>query len=58
MPNYRRIYVPGGTYFFTVFTYQRQPIFKNPKNISLLRKAIVTAINLSVIFPHRNQRID
>ena len=42
MPNYRRMYVPGGTYFFTIVTYQRQPIFANPENISLLRKAITT----------------
>ena len=42
MPNYRRFYVPGGTYFFTIVTYQRQPIFANPENISRLRKAIAT----------------
>lgn len=42
MPNYRRMYVPGGTYFFTIVTYQRQPIFANSENISLLRKAIAT----------------
>lgn len=40
MPNYRRMYVPGGTYFFTIVPYQRQPIFNNPYNISLLRKAV------------------
>jgi putative transposase len=27
MPNYRRVFSPGGTFFFTVVTYQRQPIF-------------------------------
>ncbi len=42
MPNYRRMYVPGGTYFFTIVTYQRQPIFANPENISRLRKTIAT----------------
>ena len=42
MPNYRRWYVPGGTYFFTIVTYQRQPIFANYENIYLLRKAIAT----------------
>lgn len=26
MPNYRRNYVPGGTYFFTVVTHERRPI--------------------------------
>ena len=40
MPNYRRFYFPGGTYFFTIVTYQRQPIFANSENISRLRKAI------------------
>ncbi len=42
MPNYRRFYVPGGTYFFTLVTYQRQLIFAKPENISRLRKAIAT----------------
>ena len=37
MPNYRRLYVPGGTYFFTIVTYQRQPIFADSENISRLR---------------------
>lgn len=40
MPNYRRFYVPGGTYFFTIVTYQRQRIFANPEHISRLRKAV------------------
>jgi putative transposase len=26
MPNYRRLYVPGGTYFFTLVTASRRPI--------------------------------
>ena len=26
MPNYRRIFLPGGTFFFTVVTHQRRPI--------------------------------
>jgi len=30
MSNYRRLYVNGGTYFFTVVTYQRQPFLINP----------------------------
>ena len=25
MPDYRRAFVPGGTFFFTVVTYRRQP---------------------------------
>src|ERR1700686_2722778 len=27
MPRYRRNYVPGGTYFFTVVTFGRRPLF-------------------------------
>jgi putative transposase len=27
MPDYRRVIIPGGTFFFTVVTWQRQPIF-------------------------------
>ena len=27
MPNYRRAFVPGGTFFFSVVTYHRRPIF-------------------------------
>ena len=38
MPNYRRYYVKGGTYFFTVVTFQRIPIFKDEGNISLLKE--------------------
>ena len=30
MPEYRRIYLEGSTYFFTIITYKRSPIFKNP----------------------------
>ncbi|MCB9954068.1 MAG: transposase [Planctomycetaceae bacterium] len=29
MPNWRRAYVPGGTFFFTVVTERRQPLFAN-----------------------------
>src|SRR5262249_34417452 len=40
MPNYRRLYVPGGTYFFTVVADGRRPIFAEPKNRNFLRQAI------------------
>ena len=40
MPNYRRSYVPGGTFFLTLVTYCRRPFFKNPDNIDLLRIAV------------------
>jgi putative transposase len=39
MSVYRRMYVPGGTYFFTLVTYQRQPLFSVPENIIYLRQA-------------------
>ncbi len=37
MPNYRRNFVEGGTYFFTVITYKRQQIL-NGKAIDILRE--------------------
>lgn len=39
MSNYRRFYVEGGWYFFTVVTYERKPLFASPENIERLRKA-------------------
>ena len=41
MSNYRRVYISGGIYFFTLVTYQRQPIFSEPKNVSLLRQSFL-----------------
>lgn len=40
MSNYRRIYVPGATVFLTWVTYNRDPIFAQPHNVGLLRKAV------------------
>ena len=37
MSNYRRYYVKGGTYFFTVVSYMRNPIFGKESAIDLLR---------------------
>jgi len=37
MTNYRRNYVPGGTFFFTLITYHRRPILTTP----LAREALV-----------------
>ena len=37
--EYRRLFQPGGTYFFTVVTYQRRPIFSSPQAVKLLRDA-------------------
>ena len=40
MPNYRRAHTPGGTYFFTVKTYERQLVLTQGRVRSALRKAI------------------
>ncbi len=37
--DYRRVYVPGGTYFFTVVTDNRRPIFSTPDAVEKLREA-------------------
>jgi putative transposase len=39
MPEYRRILIPGGTYFFTVATYQRRKVFIEPQACELLKTA-------------------
>src|SRR6185437_8830286 len=36
MPNFRRAWVPGGTFFFTVVTHQRAKVFSNGRARSLL----------------------
>ena len=40
MPNYRRAKVPGGTFFFTVVTHQRVPLFDCEDARTLLGKVI------------------
>jgi putative transposase len=40
MSNYRRWLVPGGTYFFTVVTFDRRPILTEDSARQLLRAAI------------------
>src|SRR5205823_6586052 len=40
MPEFRRAYAPGGTFFFTVVTAERQPILCNELARPLLREAI------------------
>ena len=39
MSHYRRFYVSGGTYFFTVVTFRRKPLFAERTNIDLLGEA-------------------
>src|SRR5258708_24515778 len=42
MPEYRRVYQPGGTFFFTVVTYQRRPHFSDAAAHRCLREAIAS----------------
>ena len=39
MGNYRRARVPGGAFFFTVVTSNRQPVFRSQEAVRLLRRA-------------------
>lgn len=39
MPEYRRNYQKGGTYFFTVVTHRRLPIFDNDDAVTILRES-------------------
>ena len=39
MSNYRRVYIPGGTYFFTLVTYRHQPIIADGKPVEQLRQS-------------------
>ena len=40
MPNYRRAYIPGGTFFFTVVTHQRRRLFHLERHRTLLGESI------------------
>jgi putative transposase len=42
MSDYRRYFVPGGTYFFTIVTYGRRPILVTDHGRMFLRNAIRT----------------
>ena len=39
MPEYRRVYIEGGTYFITIVTYNRQPIFNHKEASTILQLA-------------------
>ncbi len=39
MPHYHRVIIPGGTYFFTVVTWLRRPIFLQASARAILRQA-------------------
>jgi len=38
MPQYQRAFVPGGTYFFTVVTFDRRPILTSESSRPILRE--------------------
>lgn len=40
MSDYRRYFVPGGTYFFTLVSYDRQPRFASADAVQRLRDAV------------------
>ncbi|MFO7889401.1 MAG: transposase [bacterium] len=44
MSNYKRIYIPGGTYLFTVVTYKRLP-FLTHKNVRKILRASWQTVN-------------
>jgi putative transposase len=44
MPNYRRRHVPGGTYFFTVVTENRQPILDSELARRILRESLAECL--------------
>lgn len=44
MSEYRRWYVPGGSYFLTPVTYWRRPLFASELNIEHLRHALATVV--------------
>ena len=44
MSHYRRVLVGGGTYFFTVVTHQRRPIFTDETRVEILRQALRKAM--------------
>lgn len=44
MSDYRRVFLKGGTFFFTVVTYQRFPIFVEESSINLLGQCFQTVM--------------
>jgi putative transposase len=41
MPNYRRNLIPGGTFFFTVVTYQRRPILIEQRAREIIHQSLL-----------------
>ena len=58
MPEYRRWCLEGGTYFLTIVTHERRPLFADERNVELLRSALETVrrkrpftIDAAVVLP-------
>jgi putative transposase len=45
MADYRRAAQPGGTFFFTIVTHRRQPLFADAGNVERLRAAVLAVMN-------------
>lgn len=45
MPTYKRLWVPGGTYFVTIVTHHRQPVFADELNVTQWRHALAYMIH-------------
>jgi len=46
LPNYQRYYLQGGTYFFTVVSHKRQPIFVKEPAIRLFKNCLKDTITI------------
>lgn len=44
MPEYRRAFLKGGTFFFTVVSRKREPLFTSETNVNLLKKCFQTTM--------------
>jgi len=44
MPSFVRAFQPGGTFFFTLVTYQRRSLFHDPTARELLRRSVLEAL--------------
>jgi len=40
--HYRRAFTPGGSFFFTLVTHKRRPVFAHPETVEVLRNAFRT----------------
>jgi putative transposase len=56
--DYRRVFIPGGTFYFTLVTWHRRPLLASEERVALLRTAFETikherpfAIDGAVILP-------